>query len=52
MPTAREQMQKAVDAGHPDNALVGVPVGVLRAILRALPADALKGAHAAPVVPA
>lgn len=35
----REQLQRVVDAGHPDTALVGVPIGVLRKILSVLPVD-------------
>ncbi|NJC33877.1 hypothetical protein GGR88_001351 [Sphingomonas jejuensis] len=35
----RQQLQRVVDAGHPDTALVGVPVSLLREILSVLPVD-------------
>lgn len=38
-PVSREQLQRVVDAGHPDTALVGVPVSLLREILNILPVD-------------
>lgn len=41
MAIPREQLQKAVDAGHPDHALVGVPVSLLREMLRILPVEAI-----------
>ena len=44
----REAMQRAVDAGHPDTALVGVPVSLLREILRMLPVETLVAAVRSP----
>lgn len=49
--TPREQIEQAVNAGHPDDALVGVPVSLLREILSALPIDALMSV-ASKVMPA
>ncbi|MEZ0495414.1 hypothetical protein [Sphingomonas sp. IW22] len=37
----REKLQAAVDAGHPDTALIGVPVSLMREILRVLPVATL-----------
>ena len=39
MAIPREAIQRTVDAGHPDHALVGVPVSLLREILRSLPVE-------------
>lgn len=52
MATVRDQLQKVLDAGHPDSAVVGMTVGALRQLLGSAPADALKGLPAAPAVPA
>jgi hypothetical protein len=41
MAIPREAMQRAVDAGHPDHALVALPVSLVREILRALPDAAI-----------
>lgn len=38
MAIPRDKLQAAVEAGHPDNALIGVPVSLLREMLAALPA--------------
>lgn len=37
MAIPRDKLQAAVEAGHPDNALIGVPVSLLREILKVLP---------------
>lgn len=51
----REAMQRAVDAGHADTALIGLPVSLVREILQKLPAECIthiassqpsQGAHA------
>lgn len=36
-PALREQLDRIVGAGHPDHALVGMPVGALRELLQAVP---------------
>lgn len=48
---AREKLQQVVDAGYPDDALVGVTVGMVREILRFLPVETIAPV-AAVVVPA
>lgn len=52
MQTVRDQMQKVLDAGHPDSALVGMTVGALRQLLGSEPANGLTNLPAAPAVPA
>ncbi len=37
MAIPRDKLQAAVEAGHPDHALIGVPVSLLREILKVLP---------------
>ncbi|MBE2990879.1 hypothetical protein IFR23_02505 [Sphingomonas sp. CFBP 13603] len=39
MAIPREAMRRAVDAGHPDTALIGVPVSLMREILKFLPVE-------------
>lgn len=39
MAIPREALQRAVDAGHPDDALVGFPISLVREILRKLPVE-------------
>lgn len=39
MSIPREQLQRVVDAGHPDTAIVGVPVSLVREFLRYLPVN-------------
>lgn len=41
MAIPREAIQRAVDAGHPDNALIGVPVSLMRELLRAIPIETI-----------
>jgi len=41
MAIPREAIRRAVNAGHPDHALVGVPVSLLREILRNLPVETI-----------
>lgn len=53
MAIPRETLQRVIDAGHPDSALIGVPVSLLREILTILPVDRVRhvdtnpSAHAA-----
>lgn len=37
----RDALQRAVDAGHPDHALVGIPISLVREILRGLPVETI-----------
>lgn len=39
MSIPREQLQRVVDAGHPDTAIVGIPISLVREFLRYLPVD-------------
>lgn len=52
----REELQRVVDAGHPDDALVGFPISLVREILRRYPVEfvaiAATPAGANPGVPA
>ncbi|WP_230630671.1 hypothetical protein [Sphingomonas sp. Leaf37] len=41
MAIPRDQLQRAVDAGHPDDALVGFPISLVREILRSLPVETI-----------
>ena len=41
MAIPREAMRRAVDAGHPDTALIGVPVSLMREILTFLPVETI-----------
>ncbi|WP_168371594.1 hypothetical protein [Sphingomonas sp. Leaf198] len=45
-----DAMRRAVDAGHPDTALIGVPVSLMREILRFLPVETI-AAITAPSTP-
>jgi hypothetical protein len=36
-----DQLQRAVDAGHPEDALVGFPISLVREILRRLPVETI-----------
>jgi hypothetical protein len=35
----RAELQRVLDAGHPDDALVGFPISLVREILRSYPVD-------------
>ena len=50
MAIPREAIRRAVDAGHPDTALIGVPVSLMREILKFLPVETIV-AIAAPTAP-
>ncbi|TCP65903.1 hypothetical protein [Sphingomonas sp. PP-CE-1G-424] len=50
MAIPREAIRRAVDAGHPDTALIGVPVSLMREILRFLPVETIV-AITAPTAP-
>ncbi|TCP94459.1 hypothetical protein C8J42_101925 [Sphingomonas sp. PP-CE-1A-559] len=41
MAIPREAIRRAVDAGHPDTALIGVPVSLMREILKFLPVETI-----------
>jgi hypothetical protein len=41
MAIPREALQRAIDAGHADNALVALPVSLLREIMRILPVETI-----------
>lgn len=41
MSIPRDQLQRVVDAGHPDTAIVGVPVSLVREFLRYLPVETI-----------
>ncbi|MBM7407069.1 MULTISPECIES: hypothetical protein [Sphingomonas] len=38
----RDALQRIVNAGHPDSALVGMPVSLVREILAILPVDRVR----------
>lgn len=42
MAIPRDQMQRVVDAGHPDTAIVGIPVSLVRELLRYLPVETIQ----------
>lgn len=44
MTIPREAIRQAVNSGHPDTALIGVPVSLLREILRHLPVETIVAA--------
>lgn len=50
MAIPREAIRRAVDAGHPDTALIGVPVSLMREILKFLPVETIV-AITAPTAP-
>jgi hypothetical protein len=41
MSIPRDQLQRVVDAGHPDTAIVGIPVSLVREFLRHLPVETI-----------
>ena len=41
MTIPRDQLQRAVDGGHPEDALVGFPISLVREILRQLPVETI-----------
>lgn len=41
MAIPRDQLQRAVDGGHPEDALVGFPISLVREILRCLPVETI-----------
>lgn len=45
-----EAIRRAVDAGYPDTALIGVPVSLMREILKFLPVETIV-AITAPIAP-
>lgn len=45
-----DAMRRAVEAGHPDTALIGVPVSLMREILKLLPVETI-AAITAPTAP-
>ena len=49
MAIPREAIRRAVDAGHPDTALIGVPVSLMREILKFLPVETIVAISAPPV---
>lgn len=48
MAIPREALQRAVDAGHADSALIGLPVSLVREILQKLPAEFIAHCSASP----
>jgi hypothetical protein len=49
MAIPREAIRRAVDAGHPDTALIGVPVSLMREILKLLPVETIVAVATPPV---
>ncbi len=44
-----DAMRRAVDAGHADTALIGVPVSLMREILKHLPVETIVAVATPPV---
>jgi len=47
-----DAMRRAVDAGHADTALIGVPVSLMREILNRLPVETIAAPTAPQATPA
>ncbi len=41
MAIPREAIRRAIDAGHPETALIGVPVSLMREIYKLLPVETI-----------
>jgi hypothetical protein len=48
MASALEQMRRAIEAGHPEDALVGVPISLVREIVRRWPVETIDVAEPLP----